>query len=104
LNKKKDIMRVYLPPDANLICNFDLYYAPQLRYYAKHEISNGLINDADWKTYIQAEDLGGGIVWMGAPESARIVASSRPETVRFVLIDGIRFAVWQPVARPKSAP
>jgi len=38
-------------PDSDVICNFDLYYAPQLRYYAKRDILNGLMDDDDWQTY-----------------------------------------------------
>jgi len=82
--------------DSDVICNFDLYYAPQLRYYAKRDILNGLMDEDDWQTYIQAEHPKGGIIWMGAPGADEIVASLKPGTTHQVTIEGIPFSIWHP--------
>jgi len=87
-------------PDSDVICNFDLYYAPQLRYYAKRDILNGLMDDDDWQTYIEAEHPKGGIIWMGAPGAAEIVSSLKPGTTHPVTIEGIPFSVWHPQYTP----
>ncbi|MEY2578822.1 MAG: Dolichyl-phosphate-mannose-protein mannosyltransferase [Verrucomicrobiota bacterium] len=86
------------PADATILCNFDPYYS-SLSYYAKRTIYTNLRTSTEWNAV--AADQGGsavgGILWLGAPSAADILASLPTGEIIPVEIDGVRFAAWMPV-------
>jgi hypothetical protein len=86
------------PSDATILCNFDPYYS-SLSYYAKRTIVPNLGASAEWNAV--AADLRGGavggILWLGAPSTADILAGLPTGEIVPVEIDGVSFAVWKPV-------
>jgi hypothetical protein len=86
------------PADATILCNFDPYYS-SLSYYAKREIYTNLRSSTEWNAV--AADQGGsdvgGILWLGAPSTADILAGLPTDEIVPVEIDGVRFAIWKPV-------
>jgi hypothetical protein len=86
------------PADATILCNFDPYYS-SLSYYAKRTIYTNLRTSTEWNAV--AADQGGsavgGILWLGAPAAADILAGLPSGEIIPVEIDGVRFAVWMPV-------
>jgi hypothetical protein len=86
------------PADTTILCNFDPYYS-SLSYYAKREIYTNLRSSPEWNAV--AADQGGsavgGILWLGAPSAADILAGLPGGEIVRVEIDGVRFAVWKPV-------
>jgi 4-amino-4-deoxy-L-arabinose transferase-like glycosyltransferase len=86
------------PADATILCNFDPYYS-SLSYYAKREIFTNLRTSTEWNA-VAADPSGGavgGILWLGAPSAADILASLPTDEIVPVEIDGVRFALWKPV-------
>jgi 4-amino-4-deoxy-L-arabinose transferase-like glycosyltransferase len=86
------------PADATILCNFDPYYS-SLSYYAKRTIYTNLRTSTEWNA-VAADRSGGavgGILWLGAPSTADILAGLPPGEIVPVEIDGVSFAVWQPV-------
>ena len=85
------------PADATILCNFDQYYS-SLSYYAKREIYTNLRSSTEWNAV--AADQGGsdvgGILWLGAPSTADILAGLPTDEIVPVEIDGVRFAIWKP--------
>lgn len=86
------------PPDATILCNFDPYYS-SLSYYAQREIFNNLGTSTEWNAVAadRRERALGGILWLGAPSAADILAGLPTDEIVPVEIDGVRFAVWKPV-------
>lgn len=86
------------PADATILCNFDQYYS-SLSYYAKRTIYTNLRTSTEWNAV--AADLSGGavggILWLGAPSTADILAGLPTGEIVPVEIDGVSFAVWMPV-------
>jgi hypothetical protein len=86
------------PSDATILCNFDPYYS-SLSYYAQRTIVPNLGSSTEWNA--AAADLRGrtvgGIVWLGAPSAANILAGLPTAEIVPVEIDGVSFAVWKPV-------
>ncbi len=84
--------------DATILCNFDPYYSP-LSYYAKREIYTNIRSSTEWNA--MAVDEGGsdvgGILWLGAPSTADILAGLPTNELFPVEIDGVSFAIWKPV-------
>ena len=86
------------PADATILCNFDPYYS-SLSYYAKREIYTNLRTSTEWNA-VAADPSGGavgGILWLGAPSAADILAGLPTDEIVPVEIDGVSFAVWKPV-------
>ncbi len=86
------------PPDATILCNFDPYYS-SMSYYAKRPILNNLGTFTGWNA-VAADRRGralGGILWLGAPSAADIMAGLPAGEVVPVEIDGVTFAIWKPV-------
>lgn len=83
------------PAGATIVCNFDPYYSP-LSYYAKTTILRNVTTADDW---IQVDGgqpaLAGGILWLGAPSTAEIVALLPSGEIGETEIDGVRFVVWR---------
>jgi len=86
------------PVDVTILCNFDPYYS-SMSYYAKRTMFTNLRTSTEWNAV--AADLRGravgGILWMGAPSAADLLAGLPTAEIVPVEIDGVRFAVWKPV-------
>lgn len=92
-----ELIRSEFPPEAEVLANVDVYYTPQFWYYSKRTIVNGFTKAAYWKAYLSAHRRRcGGIIWLGAPEAAEIVALLQPGSWRTVQVEGIPFAIWNP--------
>jgi hypothetical protein len=86
------------PADATILCNFDPYYS-SMSYYAKRAIYTNLRSSTEWNAVAADQGGGavGGILWLGAPSTADILAGLPTDEIVPVEIDGVRFAVWKPV-------
>jgi hypothetical protein len=86
------------PADATILCNFDPYYSP-MSYYAKRTIYNNLRTSTEWNAVAadQGDSAVGGILWLGAPSTADILAGLPTGEIVPVEIDGVSFAIWKPV-------
>ncbi len=86
------------PAGTTILCNFDPYYS-SMSYYAKRTIFPNLSTSTEWNA-VAADRRGravGGILWLGAPSAADILAGLPTAEIVPVEIDGVSFAVWKPV-------
>ena len=91
------LMRDASPEDAEVLCNFDQDYTPQLCYYAQRHIVNNLTYDYFWQEALSEHDHPlAGVIWMGAPDAEEVLAVLKTGTRRPVKIGGMLFYVWQP--------
>jgi 4-amino-4-deoxy-L-arabinose transferase-like glycosyltransferase len=84
--------------DATILCNFDPYYS-SMSYYAQREIYTNIHSSTEWNA-LAADEGGsdvGGILWLGEPSAAEILAGLPTNEIVPVEIDGVRFAIWKPV-------
>ncbi len=59
------LIRREFPEETLILANFDRYYTPQLYYYARTSLANGLMDGDDWDYYISnSQDKLGGIIWL----------------------------------------
>jgi hypothetical protein len=87
------------PSGAVVICNFDQYYSP-LPYYARREMTNDVRTFADWRRAVSdaAPRPAGGIVWANAADAADLLSRLPAAETRRVIVDGIPFVLWLPLA------
>jgi hypothetical protein len=84
--------------EAAVICNFMPSYGPQLHYYAQHELLTAIFTPEEWKDAIAdpANVPVDGVIWLGAPEAAELLAALPPGTREDITIAGIPFCFWHP--------
>lgn len=92
-----EVIRTQLPPDAMVMVNFVPAFSPQLCYYAHTKLANAINSADDWEYYLtQTDDKKAGIIWMGDPESKKIIALLKPETLHPITIENTQFMIWKP--------
>lgn len=85
------------PAETTILSNFDPYYSP-LDYYAQKTIVRNLGTDDEWNAAAtSAGPRRGGIVWLAAPSAPEILATLPKSETSQVEIDGVSFAIWNPV-------
>lgn len=88
-------------PQTTILCNFDPY-GSALTYYAQRMISTGVATVDDWQAQVAGEaGPVGGVVWTGAPEAGKLIASLPQGELQPLIVDGVRFMVWKPKLRPE---
>jgi hypothetical protein len=91
------------PATTTILCNFDPYYSP-LSYYAQRTILRNLTTAEEWDFAREDEqNKFGGILWLGEPHAAEIIAALPPGEISQVEIAGIRFAAWRGRAESATA-
>ncbi len=91
------LIRAEFPADAEVLCNIDPYFTPQLWYYSNRKLVTGFTKPAYWLSYFSSSSqLRGGIVWLGAPDSEAILALLDVKSRRTVWVQGIPFCIWKP--------
>jgi 4-amino-4-deoxy-L-arabinose transferase-like glycosyltransferase len=86
-------LRHAFPPGATVLANFDPY-GSALTYYAQRPILTNLMTVEDWRTALAEEHPAGGIIWLGAKNSAEILASLHGDT-KSIEVAGFKFVLWQ---------
>jgi len=84
--------------DVAVICNFLPTYGPQLHYYAQHELLACVFTPEEWKEMIADPENAplGGVIWLGAPDAADVLASLPAGPRERVMIGNIPFCFWRP--------
>ncbi|MEP6670485.1 MAG: glycosyltransferase family 39 protein [Chthoniobacter sp.] len=86
------VLQKSFPPGATVLANFDPY-GSSLTYYSQRPILTNLLTVEDWRATLAQEHPAGGVVWLGAKDAPKILASL-PGNTQQVKVAGFAFVLW----------
>jgi hypothetical protein len=93
------------PADMTILANFDQYFTPQLYYYARTDLANGIMDRDDWEYYIsESHEHLGGIIWLGDKNAADILTLFKPGSTHIVNIENVSFCIWKSEEKQEQSP